>query len=709
MSDVPATKNGSPTLHNNLITWRMLVFCGIAVGALLIFAIRLFNLQIIQGADYRIKADDNRTNIINLPAPRGIIYDRNGYMLARNIAAYNIVITPSDLPDDPGEVQNIYRSLSRLIDLPVSQGVLDPKTDPYVPCKSHHGISQIVAYGETTAPYSPVRIKCDVSRTVAMIVQEKSVDWPGVGITTDPVRDYPTGSLTAEFIGYLGPIYAEVEKQYKALGFDVNRDKIGYAGVEKMFQEQLAGKNGLRVVEWDAAGKVLRDLQPPQPETPGDNIQLTIDTRYQQAVESIIKDELDYWNKYFIDKPSRQMTSAVAIAMNPKTGEILAMVSYPTYENNRLARLIPEYYYNQLVEDARKPLLNHAVGDQLPAGSVFKLSTAVGSLNEGIVTPDKIIKTPGVLYITEKSAPNDPGRQRRFVDWNWQTGGFGQLDFLHCISNSSNVCFYKLGGGYQDEIPEGLGICRLGTYARALGYGEKPGTGLPEETGGLIPDPEWKRTTQGESWTIGDTYISSVGQGYVLAVPLQVLMSVATIANNGKLMQPTLLREVIDSQGSIVQPFQPKTRWDLTKDPLIDEYNSEYTLTGCEKTGNKKTVQPWVFQAVQQGMRLAVLEGTLSSNSKVGFDRLNIAVAGKTGTAEYCDQYARVYSTCEPGNWPTHGWTVAYAPYDDPEIAIVAFVYNGGEGASSAAPIVRRMLQSYFEFKAIDNAAQASK
>jgi penicillin-binding protein 2 len=290
------------------------------------------------------------------------------------------------------------------------------------------------------------------------------------------------------------------------------------------------------------------------------------------------------------------------------------------------------------------------------------------------------------------------------VDWNWQTGGFGQLDFLHCIANSSNVCFYKLGGGYQDEVPNGgLGICRLGTYARALGYGSYPGTGLPEEEDGLMPDPEWKRKTTGESWTIGDTYISTVGQGYVLATPLQVLLSAATIANDGVQMQPTLLREVLDNEGHVIQPFTPEVRWDLTKDPRIEEYESEQSLTGCVKTGGMKTVQPWVFQAVQQGMRLAVLEGTLSQ--RVGFEKLDIAVAGKTGTAEYCDQYARKYSTCEPGNWPTHGWTVAFAPYENPEIAVVAFVYNGGEGASSAAPIVRRMLESYFQLKAIDNAA----
>jgi penicillin-binding protein 2 len=444
---------------------------------------------------------------------------------------------------------------------------------------------------------------------------------------------------------------------------------------------------------------------------PGYSLELTLDTRLQQAATSILIDEINLWNQFFRDRPDRQMTSGVVIAMNPTTGEILAMVSWPSYENNRLARFIPAYYYEQLTADATKPLLNHAVGDNLPAGSVFKLTTAVGALNEGIVSPETVVETPGVLFIEEHFSANDPGNQRRFVDWNWQSGGFGQLDFLHCIANSSNVCFYKIGGGFEDEIEEGLGICRLGAYARALGYGSLPGTGLPEEAEGLVPDPEYKRITGGESWTLGDTYIVSVGQGFVLATPLQVLMSAATIANDGKLMNPTLVREIIDGEGRVVQAFEPDLRWDLTVNPVLEVFNPEITIRGCESTGEYKTVAPSVFENVQQGMRLAVLEGTLTADI-LGLKNLEveglgrIAVAGKTGTAEYCDDYAKLYHICGYGNWPSHAWTVAYAPYDNPEIAVVAWVYNGNEGASVAGPIVRRVLQSYFELKVIDMAAE---
>jgi penicillin-binding protein 2 len=687
-------RNG--TLQNTVETWRITIFAVVVVAAALVYTFRLFNLQILERPQWIVQAEDNRTREINVATKRGVILDRNGYVLARNIPSYNVVITPANLPDDSGAIQEIFRQLSKMIAVPINRGEVT-EADPYVPCRSDHGIAQIVDYGETSRPFEPVRIKCDIDQELAMVLKEKAVDWPGVDVEVEPVRDYPTGELTADIVGFLGPISAAEEQYYEDLGFDVNRDKVGYAGVERTFQDELGGQNGKREVEHDVAGKVLRDIQPPDPPQPGENVRLTIDTRLQSAAETILINEIDFWNRYL---NTIRSTSGVVIAINPKTGEILAMVSYPSYENNRMARFIPEYYYEQLTEDPRNPLMNHAVGDELPAGSVFKLVTAVGSLNEGVVTPDQMIKTPGKLVVTEKYFANDVGTPRDFVDWIYDTRpeGFGQLDFVHCIANSSNVCFYKLGGGYQDEIPEGLGICRLGTYARAMGYGQYPGIELPFVADGLIPDPTWKRRDRGENWSTGDTYISSVGQGYVLATPLQVLLSASIIANDGAMMRPTILREITDADGNVVQPFRPEELWDITQDPLIDVIADPNSPGGCESkiTGDKKTVAPWVIDKVQEGMRLAVLEGTLQKE----FQNVKISAAGKTGTAEYCDKYANEKNLCVYGQWPSHAWTVAYAPFEDPEIAVIAFVYNGGEGASVAAPIVRQVIEAYFNIKA---------
>ncbi len=688
--------NKSTALENTISPNRILVFIGIVTLVFVLYVGRLLYLQVFRYDFYTAKADENRITEINLAAQRGIIYDRNGVVLARNVPSYNIVITQADLPEDPGAIQEIYTELSRLSGKPVNRSEISD-ANPYVPCVSNHGITQIVFYGENSTPYEQVRVACDVSREVAMAVEENANKWPGVEVEIVPVRDYPTGVLTSNIVGFLGPIPATQEDYYKGLGFVSNRDKVGYAGIELEFQDLLGGRNGLRVVGRDVAGKVSTDIQPPVQAKPGSNIRLTIDTRLQQAADAILTDEINFWNTWLGET---RMTSGVIIAMNPKTGEILAMVSYPSYENNRMARLIPAYYFNQLLEDPTEPLRNHAVYAELPAGSVFKLVTATGALNEGVVTPDMVIKTPGKLVVSEKRYVNDPGTAREFVDWIYKDRpeGFVQLDFLNCIANSSNVCFYKVGGGYEDEIDPGLGICRLGTYARALGYGSLPGIELPDKADGLIPDPDWKRLNQGESWTTGDTYIMSVGQGYALATPLQVLMSAATIANDGKLMEPTVVSEILDGEGNIIKPFTPNMRWDLTKDAVIDVYE-ENSIRGCRTTGEKKTVAPEVFDNVQQGMRMAVTDGTLKNE----FRNVTIAVAGKTGTAEYCDKFALEKNRCIPGQWPTHAWTVAYAPYDDPEIAVIAFVYNGGEGASVAGPIVRRMIDAYFELKKVEN------
>lgn len=688
--------NGNPVLKNN-VEFRRIIFFAVVVGIIfLIYLFRLFNLQIIQGPEWNAFAEENRISEINLPSQRGIIMDRNDFILARNIAAYNVVITPAELPDDIGEIQEIYRNLSELADIPINLNEVTPE-NPFVPCLSDHGITQIVDYGTTSAPYTPVRIKCDIDQTAAMVIKERAIDWPGVEIEIESVRDFPTGSLTASLIGFLGPI-SEIEEDYFVdRGFVPNRDKVGYAGVERYFQSFLAGRNGKRVVEVDVAGQILRDLAPPIPPSPGFNIRMTLDTRLQSAAESILENEINFWNTYL---GTIRTTSGVVIAMNPQTGEILAMVSYPSYENNRMARIIPQYYYEQLIEDLTNPLLNHAVGDELPAGSVFKLVTAVGALNEGVVTAEQVLDAPPKITVTEKYFANDPGKAREFVDWN--KAGFGSIDFVHGIANSSNVYFYKLGGGYREEVPEGLGICRLGTYARAMGYGSYPGIEMPLIEDGLVPDPTWKRINHGENWSTGDTYLAGVGQGYVIATPIQVLLSAAIIANDGAMMRPTILGEILDGEGNVIKPFTPDELWDITRDPMIDVFADPTSPGGCENkiTGEKKTVDPYVIEKVQEGMRLAVLEGTLERE----FSNVTIAAAGKTGTAEYCDKYANEKNLCKPGDWPTHAWTVAYAPYDDPEIAIVAFVYNGGEGASVAGPIVRQLLEAYFELKAADTA-----
>lgn len=740
--------------------WRLLLIYGVIAFVLVTIIMRLVSLQIFSGQEWLDQAVENYVAEVSVPAQRGIIYDRNGYILARNIASYNVIITPAGLPDDEGDIQRIYREVSELTGVPAGGPVTDESLENaklFSACVPGPSIADMVALGDSIAPFVPVKISCNIGEELARIVRERSVDWPGVSLEIEPVRDYPTGSLTANVVGFLGPISAAFQAAYEARGFVANRDKIGYAGIETSMDDILLGKNGLRVIQEDVAGEELRNLEPPIPPTPGYNVTLTIDTRLQKVAEASLIDEINFWNTRL--DATRLISSGVVIAMNPKTGEILAMVSYPTYENNRFARFIPGYYYEQLAQDPRHPLVNNAISAELAPGSTFKLSTATGAFNEGVIQVGQIVETPGRLLLCERFRPTDPCTDRNsrpFVDWNYERNGvineagFGSLDFFRCIAYSSNVCFYKLGGGFEDEIKEGLGIFRLGEYARALGYGARSGIQLPGEEDGLVPSPQWKRINTGENWSTGDTYIASVGQGYVLGTPLQVLMSGATIANRGKLMQPTLVREVQDGEGHVVplwfdpetffiyeqrtttdadgrervvwvnmadetkifplppagsyqiSPFTPNIKWDVTVEPIINEWSCEAGY--CDLTGNTKTILPATIEAVRTGTRMAVTEDPLGTLHRVftEFYPIPIAVAGKTGTAEYCDDVARVLDRCRFGRWPTHAWTLSYAPFDDPEIIVLAFAYNGGEGGSVAAPIVARVLQAYFELKAID-------
>src|SRR5215208_2310008 len=552
--------------------WRALVIYALIIGVVGLIIYRLVTLQVFDVKNWNSKAVDNFTNEISDAAPRGIIYDRHSFIIARNIASYNVVITPAALPDDQADIQNIYREVSELTGVPAGGPVTDATLDAaklFSPCVPGPSIADMVALGDSLAPYTPVRISCNINEELAHVLREKSVDWPGVSVEVEPIRDYPTGSLTADIVGFLGPIPEALADAYKDRGFIANRDKIGYSGAETSLDDILLGKNGQRVVQIDVAGQVLRNLKPPIPAVAGNNVVLTIDTRLQKAAETALTDEINSWNAFF---GNIRITSGVVIAMNPKTGEILAMVSYPTFENNRMARFIPDYYYRQLEQDPRRPLVNNAISAEFPPGSTFKLSTATGAFNEGVIGPEKIVETPGRLVLCERFRPTDPCTERNsrpFVDWIYQRrgetneAGFGALDFFHCIAYSSNVCFYKLGGGFEDEIPEGLGIYRLGEYARALGYGARSGIELPGEDEGLIPDPKWKRINQGENWSTGDTYIASVGQGLIGGTPLQVLMSGATIANRGKLMQPTIVREVQDNEGRVIPVWFDPSDFDI--------------------------------------------------------------------------------------------------------------------------------------------------
>jgi penicillin-binding protein 2 len=329
-----------------------------------------------------------------------------------------------------------------------------------------------------------------------------------------------------------------------------------------------------------------------------------------------------------------------------------------------------------------------------------------------VVTPNQELFDPGKITIFNTYYPNDPGQAKEFVCWKEE--GHGEISYLEAIAESCNIYFYKVGGGYPGEVEGGgLGIERLGLYARALGYGAPLGIDLVGEEAGLIPDPYWKRINLGESWSLGDTYNATTGQGFVLATPLQVLTSIATIANGGRVMWPHIASEILDGEANVVESIEPCVLWDISDGvitalediaancPSMPDWVREEIINSRDSTPDLN-IEPWVIELAQEGMHMVTTQGTAFGRA----DLENISSGGKTGTGEFCDEFAREKNLCSPGIWPTHSWYAGFAPFEDPEIIVLAFVYNGGEGAVTAGPVVRQVLEAYFDLKAVDASLQ---
>ena len=695
---------------------RIFLFYIAVVLTVLVFGVRMVNLQTAEEDDYQTLADVNRFRVIRTTAPRGIIYDRNGAPLVRNVPSYNVTIVPAYVPSDLEDVENradslewqTYELLSQLTEVPISTTItMEPTLDSkllyqepgvhdlsapspkYLVPVDHLGIADIVSAGSTYQPYQPVLIKANVSRELAQQIEELRPWLPGVQIEVVPVRDYPTGELTSHLIGYMGPLPSD---DYLDFGYEKD-DRVGYAGLEASLEVELSGTKGERTVEVDVAGQPLRVVGPPTDPVPGLNVHLTIDERLQAAATRALTETMIALDQNW----DIQVEQAVLIAMDPRSGEILAMSSLPTYDNNRFATQIDLDYYNSLLENVYNPLVNHAISGQYPPGSTFKLVTASGVLQDGVITRDRYVVCEGIVYLKNRYAPNDPGQSQPFYCWN--RDGHGALTILGGLAQSCNIFFYKVGGGFSEQNVEGLGELREAYYAEQYGFGSTQGIELYGEASGHIPTAQWKRLTYGESWSTGDTYNMVVGQGFVTATPLQVMNMAATVANGGTLYRPQIVHHLSDAYGNVVRmgndgeivvvtdaegnPLPPPT----TPEEMSQVYEAEVIRW--------LDVSPENLDIVQEGMRLAITEGTAK---EANLDEYGIQVAGKTGTAEFCDNLAIERGWCREG-WPLpyHAWFVAYAPYENPEIAVMAFVYNGGEGSAVGVPIVRNFLEAYFQ------------
>ncbi len=648
---------------------RLLVYRVLVVAAVLVVGFRLWNLQIVAGEGYRYRADRNRFRLVTVDAPRGIIYDRRGRIVARNSPSFTVSIVPAVLPDEGAARDAVFDRLAALLETPGEAERTASGTGVFKPGLALPAASIRLSIEETFlrkrgAPYTPVPVATNVDRQIAFLVEEEHLDLPGVVVEVEAVRHYLYGPSLSHVLGYAGYIPAESVDYYLSQSSEDYQigDRVGLTGVELVYEKELRGRKGRKHVEVDVYEHEVNVLAVDPPE-PGSSVFLTIDVDLQLAVETALREGMREAREALKTENENLCRSGVAIAMNPQTGEVLALVSLPGYDDNLLAGTISAEDLAQLSNDPRRPLVNHAIGGQYPPGSAFKPFVAAGALQEGIATVDTKFTCKGTLLLSNKYFPDDLELAQTFYCWKKQ--GHGSLDLVQAIQHSCDIYFYQLAGGFEDFA--GLGIEKLGEYARLFGYGEPTGIDLPGESSGLVPSDRWKRKNYGESWVTGDTYIAAIGQGFVLATPLQLLNSTAAIANSGALYRPQVVYRTGDTEGQTVRLFDPEV---IREIPVDQEYLS----------------------LIRQGMRDAVTHGTAWL-----LDVPDISVAGKTGTAEYpaVDDAGNLIRD-EEGHLPTHAWFAAFAPFDDPEIALVVFVEGGGEGSQVAVPIAGRILRHYF-------------
>lgn len=601
---------------------RIYAMYGLIGLAFLLLSGQLWSVQVANHSQYQRRAEVNRVRLVSEKPLRGVIYDRAGRQVARNVASWTFAIRPADLPRDKAARDDVLTRLGRIFEM-------DPQD-----------IAKVVDAARED-PFTPARIKAPIPRELALIVEEQLDRFPGVVIQHTPIRQYPEGAQLGKILGYTGPIPAATFQSRLEQGYERD-DTLGLSGVELTFEEALRGTRGRRQVEVDALGRETNVLEVLQAMQPGGNVVLTIDTALQRRAGELLSAGM---------AKARSNQGAV-VALDPRNGDVLAMVSLPDYDNNLFAGGISSADYRRLSEDRWTPLVNHAIGGLYPPGSTFKMVTALAALQERVVTPQTRINCPASVTVN--------GRVFR----NWNPLGQGMLNVRQSLAQSCDIFFYETAGGNPYSRFQGLGIQKLADYARQFGFGERTGLRLTGEERGLVPTEEWKRDVKKEPWFIGDSYNVGIGQGDLLATPLQLANMTAAIANGGTLYRPRVASVVRDASGTEVGAFAPEV---IRRLPVTPEHLS----------------------VVQAGMR-----DVITSPDGTAYHALKqpaFSIAGKTGTAEFFGPLDA------KGNLPTHALFVAYAPFEAPQIAVAVIVHHGGEGSETAAPIAAELIKAYFE------------
>ncbi|MBI9087207.1 MAG: penicillin-binding protein 2 [Desulfobacterales bacterium] len=592
--------------------WYKQRLVGIMVCVLAVFLVlfaRLFYLQVLEGEELRRLSENNCIRLQDIDPPRGLIFDRGGRLLVDNRPAYNLSIVLRDAKP----VAQTVKKLSRYIGVPAAELMAI--------VRKKHG-----------SQYKPVLLSQDLDRDILAAIEVHQYDLPGVVVNVKPRRYYIESNNAAHMIGYLSEINGSELRSGRYPGTR-SGDFIGKFGVEKTYEQYLRGTHGGCQVEVDARGQVVRQLKTVYAR-PGHNLYLTIDQQLQTKAEALLAGK-----------------AGAAVAMDPANGDILAMASSPSFDQNAFVDGMSHQQWQFLANNAYRPMENKAIQAEYPPASTYKIITAIAALEEGVIDATTTFYCPGYLQYGDR------------VFRCWKKHGHGNMKVVDAIAQSCDVFFYQAG--------QKLGIDRLAWYASACGLGAATGVDLDHEAKGLVPSTIWKRRRLGKPWHSGETLSVAIGQGYNLVTPLQMLGVIAAVADGGTRYRPRILKTIETAQGETV-------------------------LNGEREVIGKLPISAETLAIVRKGLWEAVNtpRGTAFRSRLAG-----IEISGKTGTAQVVSMAADDTETKKEQlpSHKDHAWFVAFAPSEKARIAVSVILEHGEHGASAAAPIAKEMIRTYLE------------
>lgn len=609
-------------LGSSLRKFRVIFFWVIIALLYSILIARIFYLQMIQGENYALKAEGNRERVVPIPAERGLLYDRNGVELTKNIPSFSLAIVPQDIPHNASDREKIVKELARIT-----------RQDEHIIRDT------LEEYGSYS--YESIVIQEDIDYETALLLQIQATNLPGISIKRGSKRLYlrenesTLGAVSStlslsHLIGYEAKLNKKDLDVLYSKGY-LPSDTIGKSGLEKQYETELRGIYGKQKIEVNAVGKEESHIAEEAPH-PGKHLTLSIDRKMQDQLEKIMQTQMD----------KVQKKRGVGIVLNPQNGEILALVSLPSFDNNDFSGGISQEKYNFYSQNSDGPLFNRAFGGNYPSGSTIKPVIAAAALQEGIITPSTSFLSTGGLALGPWFFPD------------WQAGGHGITNVRKSLAQSVNTFYYYIGGGYDTFT--GLGVDTIESYLKKFLFSKTLGIDLPGETSGFVPSREWKEK-KGEKWYIGDTYNLSIGQGDLLVTPLQIAAMTSFFANGGTYYKPHVVTTITDPVTKEKQKIAPEI---LTQNIV----NSN------------------VVETIRLGMNDCVKDGSCRRLSLLPFSS-----AGKTGTAQW------------NANKPNHAWFTSFAPFEKPEIVVTILVEEGEEGSRIASPIAYEFYKWWGEYK----------